>query len=87
MRAGELDRTISLQTATVTQDAAGQPIQAWAGVSIPAHVKPGKGGENFTADQEIGKGMITFKIRYRCPSPTVLNRIVYLGREDRKSVV
>jgi SPP1 family predicted phage head-tail adaptor len=80
MRAGELDRIISLQTATVTHDAAGQPIETWKGINVPAHIKRIKGGERFTADQDIGKESITFKIRYRTIRPTVLNRIVYLGR-------
>jgi SPP1 family predicted phage head-tail adaptor len=41
---------------------------------------PQRGSERFTAQQIIGKAVVTFKTRYR-PDITVLNRIRYDSRD------
>jgi len=83
MRAGDLDRSIVIQSKTVTQDAFGQDVETWTKIhtatTLAAGVLPVRGGERFTAQQTIGKGMVTFRVRWR-DDVTVLNRIVYDGR-------
>lgn len=83
MRAGELDRSIVIQAKTSTQDASGQPIDAWAKIhsaaTIPAKVTPNRGDERFAAQQVIGRAVVTFKIRYRA-GVTKMNRVVYAGK-------
>lgn len=81
MRSGELDKSIAIQTNTPVQDAFGEPIDSWATtVTVAAKVMPTRGGERFTAQQYVGRTVVTFKIRWRTTPPTVKNRIVYDGR-------
>ena len=84
MRAGRLDRSIIIQAKTVSLDSYGQPVDVWAKIhtadTIPAHVKPARGDEKWEAMQLVGKAVQTFRIRYR-DGVTVLNRIVYAGRD------
>lgn len=83
MRAGELDKSIVIQGKTATQDASGQPVDVWAKIhtaaTIPAKVTPNRGNERFTAQQVIGRAVVTFKIRYRA-GVTKLDRVVYAGK-------
>ena len=81
MRAGDLDRSIDIQTSTATQNSVGEPILTWADVAsaVPARVMPTRGGERFTAQQVVGDAVTTFRIRYRT-GVTVRNRIVYDGK-------
>lgn len=84
MRAGELNRSIVIQAATTTQNGFGEPVETWAKIhtadTLPAAIKPERGGERFTAQQVVGKAVITFKIRWRT-DVTTINRIVYDGRD------
>lgn len=81
MRAGDLDRSVTIQSATSAQDAVGQPIQTWSDVAtgIAAKVSPMRGAETFNNSQPIGYMTATFRIRYRT-GITVENRVVYNGR-------
>lgn len=80
MRAGELNRSIVIQAATVTIGPFGDEIKTWEKIhtadTLPANFTPTRGDERFSAQQVIGKAMATFKIRWR-DDVSVLNRIVY----------
>ena len=84
MRAGELNRSIVIQGASVTQDGFGEDVYTWTKIhtddTLPAAIKPNRGNERFTAQQVVGKAVATFKIRWRS-DVTVTNRIVYDGRD------
>jgi SPP1 family predicted phage head-tail adaptor len=85
MRAGELDRSIVIQARTQTgQDSHGAPVYTWAKIhaadTIPAAVEPVNGSERFAGQQLVGEAITVFRVRYRS-GVTVLNRIVYDGRD------
>lgn len=66
MRSGRLDRTITIETNTPTQNSFGELIDSWATLAtVPAQYIPARGGERFTAQQVYGQSVATFKIRYR----------------------
>jgi SPP1 family predicted phage head-tail adaptor len=62
-----LDRRITIQSATETQDANGQPIPAWADfiTSLPAEYLPVSGAEQFQAQQVLARAVAKFRIRWR----------------------
>lgn len=78
MRAGRLDRLITIQAATETKDSFGAVTQTWADeASVWANVKPLK-GEEYTASDAVNARRITvFIIRHR--TVTTLHRISYNG--------
>lgn len=85
MRAGQLDRMITLQRKTETYSPSGAPIEAWSDIAYRRHAKyrPVRGDERFGA-QYVAKEQVEFTIRY---SPDVadispLDRIVYPARQD-----
>ena len=81
MRSGDLDKTIELQYAVTVQDAFGEPVETWATLAtVAAKVQPQRGSERFTAEQVVGKAVVTFKLRYRTDL-SVLNRIRYNSRD------
>src|SRR3990167_3408117 len=94
MRAGNLDRRITVQTKTLTANSYGERVASWADTFTTwANVFEIAGKEKFEASQLVDKADIRFSIRYR----TGVNeeqRIVYdsnyydiysvteLGRQD-----
>ena len=65
MRAGELDRRIVIQSATESQDAAGQPIKTWTNLAtVWAKRQDLKGRERFTAQQRLAIRTATYRIRW-----------------------
>jgi SPP1 family predicted phage head-tail adaptor len=76
----ELDRLITIQSATEAQDASGQPIETWADLEadVPAEYMPVSGGEQFAAFQHLATAIARFRIRYR----TDLTRKMRLIFED-----
>ncbi|MCK9497108.1 MAG: phage head closure protein [Dehalococcoidia bacterium] len=79
MRAGRLDRRITLQRFTATQDAYGEPIETWADyVTVWARVEPLRGRERFEAQREHAEVDTRFHLRYR-DDLTVEDRITYEG--------
>lgn len=65
MRAGNLDRQLTIQSATTTQDASGQEIETWATVAtVWAARKDVRGSERFAAEQEIATRAATYRIRW-----------------------
>ena len=66
MQPGDLDRRITIQQNTPTQDGAGQPIESWADLAtVWAEVVPVGGSETFQAKQTGAEAVAKFRIRYR----------------------
>ncbi len=63
----ELDRRITIQSATVAQDASGSEIPTWSNlhVDMPAEYLPLSGSEQFEASQRLATARARFRIRYR----------------------
>lgn len=83
MQAGNLNRKITIQRRTQTQDAAGQPVDAWVDVVKPwAWVKTqtGMGALRNSQDGSVAMSLVaySFRIRYR-PSVTDDMRVIYGG--------
>lgn len=81
MRAGRMDRRITLQRRTAVQDAFGEEVITWVTVSASraASVGPVRGEERFTSAQFISKEQTEFRIRWSASlaSFNPLDRIVY----------
>lgn len=80
MRAGKLDRRITIQAKSVTTSARGEQIETWADVAtVWAQARPNRGAERFSTMQNVGTAVMTFHLRYRS-DVTVLHRISYDGK-------
>lgn len=90
MRAGKMDRRITLQRKSSSGDSFGQPIETWADISggtVWAEVSPVSGNERWLSQQMIAEADTLFRIRYMA-GLTPLDRVVYDGRTyDVKSVI
>ncbi|WP_421925483.1 phage head closure protein [Neoaquamicrobium sediminum] len=82
MRAGKLDRRVTIRRLTETgRNAFNEPIVEWADVAtVWAQQRPNRGSERFAAAQVNGTAVMTFHIRYRSDLSTT-DRILYEGRE------
>lgn len=80
MRAGKMDRRISLQRWTETgRDALNQPQFAWVVIAeVWAQQRPARGGERLAAQQVSGDKLMGFHIRYR-RDLSVKDRVVFEG--------
>jgi SPP1 family predicted phage head-tail adaptor len=80
MRAGKLDRRITIQRVTTAPNAFNEPVETWIDVAtVWAQQRPNRGSERFSAQEINGRAVLTFHIRYR-GDVTVQNRILYRGR-------
>ena len=71
MRSGKLDRRISLQTATDTQDVYGQAVSVWATTyTVWADVFPMPYTEQVEGDRKTEGTMFKMRIRYQ---PSIVN--------------
>ena len=88
MNAGKMDRRITLQRKSSSQDSFGEAIDTWADIStVWAEVVPVSGNERFVSQQVIAEADTLFKIRYMS-GLTPLDRVVYDGRTyDVKGVI
>jgi SPP1 family predicted phage head-tail adaptor len=81
MRAGRLDRTITIERKAVTHSPSGQPIETWAPLvsRCSASVTPLSGDERFSAPQYVAREQVQFEIRWSQDVATVQakDRIVY----------
>ena len=77
MRAGRLDRRITIQRKATTQNEWGEPVEMWLSVSHrrAAGKREMDGQERFTADQWVGRQQVEFTIRHIDLGP--LDRIIY----------
>lgn len=79
MHAGRLDRRVSLQSRTLTQDAQGQNVETWSTLAqVWARKVDAAGREYFAAQGVQAEANSVFEIRYRS-DVTVLHRLVYDG--------
>lgn len=80
MRAGRLDRLITIQRKTSAVDSFGEPIETWATlVTVWSEMIPVRGQERYAAMQEIAEIDTVFKVRFRT-GITPLDRISYDSR-------
>lgn len=84
--AGRMDRRITFQTFTESQDGAGEPVKTWANLAtnptvwaevLPLALTMRSGGEEiFEADQVLAQAEARFRIRYRSDITTEM-RVVH----------
>lgn len=88
MRAGELDRRITIASFTESQNAYGEPVKTWNTLAtVWANVKPASGREFFNSNQRVAEVDTIFKIRYR-DDVTPQMRVLYNGSiYDIKSIL
>ena len=79
MRAGDLDRRISIERFTSTTSESGEPIETWANLAtVWAKVEQQSGREFFSTVQEISERRVVFRIRW-IEDLTVLDRVMCDG--------
>lgn len=77
LAAGVLDRRITLQRPTDTQDSAGAVLQTWATVTtVWAEIRPATAREFIAGAQETAEQRAVFRIRWRA-DVTVAWRVLY----------
>lgn len=75
---GELDRKVTIQTASGVQDAYGEEINTWLDtLDVWAKMEWEKGSEGMDADQVVNQDKVKFTIRYT--TVDAKNRIKYDG--------
>lgn len=81
MRAGVLDRKVTIQRRTVTQDAAGQEVVTWSAIAHrrAAAIATLTADERFAANQFIAREQVAFEIRWSSSVADVnpLDRVLY----------
>jgi head-tail adaptor len=81
VRIGKLDRRITIQRRTVTQDNAGEPVESWADLSArrPASIAPLTGSERLVGENIIAKEQVEFRTRWSTVIADLspLDRIIY----------
>lgn len=79
VRAGLLDRRVTLERRVEVVDPSGQPVISWVPLAtVWARVEPLGGRENFGAQQFVATGDLRFTIRWRA-DVTPLHRVTYAG--------
>lgn len=81
MRAGKLDRQVTIQRLTETgRNAYNAPVLDWADLAtVFAQQRPNRGAERFEAQQTAGAAVMTFHIRW-FDGLRRTDRLVYDGR-------
>lgn len=83
MRAGKLDRRITIQCRTSTQSDSGDPVITWVEVATvwAEHVNI-RGSERLAQQQVVGYALMTFRIRWSSvvSEVSVLHRIIFDAR-------
>ena len=86
MRAGKLDRLISIQRQIITRSNTGQQIITWSDLAsnIPASLAPLRGDERFSGAQIVAQEQFEFTVRW---SPTIADieaddRIIYPSNDS-----
>lgn len=81
MRAGNLDRLITIQRFTSSQATDGSPIEAWSTIVArrAASYRPLRGEERFTTPQLVAREQAEFRIRWSndVANLTPKDRIIY----------
>jgi SPP1 family predicted phage head-tail adaptor len=81
LAAGRLRERITIQSATTTQAASGQPIRTWSAIatSVPAEVLAVNGGETVRGRQVSANAKYVVTVRYRS-DVTEQMRLVWNGQ-------
>ena len=94
MRAGRMDRVVTLRQSTVTQDSYGQPIETWTDLDRVWAARIEKtGAERWQSKQIVSEQSVKYQIRYRDDVTVFLrvldgsteyeiNAVVELGRRS-----
>lgn len=86
MRAGRLDRLITIQRKSLTSSDSGEPVETWTTIieRRAAGYRPLKGDERFTGEQVIGTEQVEFRIRYssNVADLSQRDRVVYPALAD-----
>lgn len=86
MRAGRLDRLITIQRKTVTSTDSGDTVETWTTLieRRAAGYRPLKGEERFAGEQTVGTEQVEFRIRYssNVADLSQRDRIVYPALAD-----
>lgn len=79
MKAGTLDRKVTIQSYTTTQDSFGQEVKTWidAYTNIPARIAPKKGDEDVEGKQVVSTTQIELQTRFMAVDPSATMRIFY----------
>jgi head-tail adaptor len=81
MRAGRLDRHITIQRKSSSYSDTGEPIDTWSALAAdkPASVSPVRGEERFSGEQYIARQQTEFRVRWSSDLAdlTPLDRIIY----------
>jgi SPP1 family predicted phage head-tail adaptor len=83
MRAGKLDRRITIQRPAVSQSGSGAETATWQDVAtVWAERVSGPGNERYVAQQFVGKSVLTFNIRWSdaVKEITSKHQVVFDGR-------
>lgn len=88
MQPGRMDRRVTLQARTVTQDAYGEEIPTWVDIAtVWAHRVELRGDERWQALQSVAKTDIKYNIRYM-DGLNPMDRLIEGGRVfDIKAVL
>lgn len=88
MRAGKLDRRITIQRKTTTLSASGEPVETWSVVGttrMAAQMMPVRGEERLTAPpQLVGQEQIEFRMRWHSAVAelTPLDRVIHPALDE-----
>jgi SPP1 family predicted phage head-tail adaptor len=83
MRAGKLDRRITIERKTVTLSDRGQETLTWSTLAtVWAEKRENTGSERFAREQIVGATLVTFRIRWSdaVSAVTVEDRVGFDGR-------
>jgi SPP1 family predicted phage head-tail adaptor len=81
MRAGDMDRRITIDERTETYSPSGEPIIVWEPIAtVWAEVQQQSGREFFASQQTVSERRVVFRLRW-LDGITVLHRVRYDGRE------
>jgi SPP1 family predicted phage head-tail adaptor len=80
IRAGKLDRRLTIQRKAVTTSPSGEEIETWSDVAVVwGEARPVPGDEKFGDQQLIASSLMTFRIRWRTDL-VVTDRISYWNK-------
>ena len=86
MRAGELNRKITIQRKTIGSSSSGFPTETWAAVAANywAAYEPVSGNERSVAPQYVAKQQVMFRVRQSAAmgEPTPLDRVLFPAPAD-----
>lgn len=88
LRAGELDRRITLQQRSTSRDSGGMQVNTWADVAtVWAKIQPASGREMLTSGALMSEVTHTITIRYRTGVTTAMRALYGSTILDIKAVV